>query len=169
MRGHPGAEENSRRMIALSGLAPGASILDLGAGAGETVALLRALGYEVGGIDLAPRGAHVKKGDLLRVPAESGGYDGLISQCAFYLSGDIPAAFREAYRLLRPGGVLMYTDVCFAPARPIAEAAGFEIRYYEDMSALWREYYIEALWRGTADCCGIKARCGYEMLICGKD
>lgn len=44
MRGHPGGEENSRRMIALSGLAPGASILDLGAGAGETVALLQRAG-----------------------------------------------------------------------------------------------------------------------------
>ena len=53
MRSHPGGEEHTRRMLKLAELAPGASVLDLGAGAGEAVALLRALGYKARGIDRA--------------------------------------------------------------------------------------------------------------------
>ena len=39
MNGHPGGAEHSLRMLELSGLAPGCRVLDMGAGAGETVEL----------------------------------------------------------------------------------------------------------------------------------
>ena len=168
MNRHPGGEEHTRHMLALAALPEGAKILDLGAGAGESVELLRALGYDAAGIDLEPRSDTVQKGDLLHTGYPDASFDGVLSQCAFYLSGDVPGAFRESYRLMKPGGALMVSDVCFEAPEPIAEAAGFRIEYAEDLTALWREYYLEALWRGTAACCGIRGKCAYKLLICRK-
>ena len=45
MLGHPGGEEHSRYLIELSFLSPPARWLDMGAGDGSTVRLLRSLGY----------------------------------------------------------------------------------------------------------------------------
>ena len=45
MKGHPGGDAHTRRMIALAELPEGARILDLGAGDGSAVRLLRELGY----------------------------------------------------------------------------------------------------------------------------
>ena len=44
MNGHPGGIEHTRRLLELAALPAGASVLDMGAGAGETLALLRSLG-----------------------------------------------------------------------------------------------------------------------------
>ena len=165
MNRHPGGEAHTRRMIALAALKPHASVLDMGAGAGETVRLLRELDYDACGIDIQPRGENVMSGDMLRTPFPDGSFDGVISQCAFYVGGDAGAALREAYRVLKPGGVLMLSDVCFMDIGKAAETAGFEIIYREDMTALWREYYIEAIWRGDTDCIPVKGKCTYEMLI----
>ena len=60
MNRHPGGEAHTRRMIQLAALPAGARVLDLGAGAGEAVALLRALGYEAEGLDLRPRADRVR-------------------------------------------------------------------------------------------------------------
>ena len=49
MNRHPGGEEHTRRMLDLAALPEGAKLLDLGAGAGESVALMRALGYDAAG------------------------------------------------------------------------------------------------------------------------
>ncbi len=169
MNRHPGGEAHTRRLLALAALPVGSRILDLGAGEGESLPLLRSLGYEAAGLDLAPRGPGVEKGDLLHAPWPDASFDGLLSQCAFFLSGDLPGAYREAWRLLRPGGVLMLSDVCFEAPEPLAEAAGFRVEYAEDMTAAWREYYLEAIWRGTAECCGIRGKCAYRLLICRKE
>ena len=169
MNRHPGGEEHTRRMAELSGLAPGSVILDMGAGAGETVRLLTALGYAVRGIDLAPRGENVESGDMLHTPYKDGSFDGIISQCAFFVSGDAAAALGEAHRLLRPGGVLMLSDVWFEDAGEAVRGAGFEVLCREDVTAAWREYYIEAIWRGDADCIPVKGKCTYQMLICKKE
>ena len=59
MKGHPGGPEHTRRMLALAGLSPGARVLDMGAGAGESVQLMRSLGLDAVGIDLEPRGEAV--------------------------------------------------------------------------------------------------------------
>lgn len=170
MNAHPGGKEHTRRMLTLASLVPGARILDLGAGAGETVRLLRALGYHAEGIDLSPRCGIVHQGDLLHTVFPHGSWDAVISECAFWVSGDVQGALHESFRLLRPGGVLMLSDVEYEPLRPMAEAAGFQILYDEDLSSLWKEYYIEAIWRGDRLCCELpREKCGYRLLIGRKE
>jgi len=168
MKRHPGGEALTRRLIAAAGFMPGARVLDMGAGDGMSVRLLRVLGYEAEGVDLAPRGSGVRKGDFLRVDCADGSFDGILSECAFYVSGDQQGAFREAARLLKKGGVLAVTDVFYADAEETARRAGFEVVYTEDLTAQWREYYLEAIWRGEAELCGT-GKCAYQMLIGRKE
>ena len=170
MKSHPGGEEHSRRMLALSALPPGASVLDMGAGAGESLALLRELGYAARGIDLAPRAQSVEQGDLLHAPFPDGSFDAVLSQCAFFVSGNQRAALREANRVLKPGGKLLLSDVFFEDPEELLRSAGFEVLRAEDMTALWRAYYLEALWRDDASCCGLpKGKSSYWLLIARKD
>ena len=170
MRSHPGGEAHSRRLLELAALPPGASVLDMGAGAGETLTLLRSLGYAARGIDREPRAEDVESGDFLHAPFPDGSFDAVISQCAFFVSGDQRRALREACRILKDGGKLLLSDVFMeAPEAPL-RAADFEILYAEDMTAVWREYFLEALWRGDRLCCDIpKGKSSYWLLIARKD
>ena len=166
MNGHPGGEENTRRMLALAGLPRGARVLDLGAGAGETLALLRGLGFRAEGLDLSPRSPLVDKGDLLHTPYPDGSFDGVLSQCAFFASGDVPGALRESARLLKPGGTLLLADVFFEDPASLLEAAGLRLVVKEDWTSAWREYYLRSIWEGTAEPCpGAKGKSQYWMLI----
>ena len=170
MTRHPLGEAHTRELLRLSGLAPPARLLDMGAGDGDTLRLLRALGFEAVGVDLKG-GEGVEYGDLLRLEYPGGSFDAAIAQCSFFLSGDVDGAFREAYRLIRPGGALLWSDVSFTDAAARARRAGFAVEYEGDMTAQWREYYIESLWRGTADCLPARpeGKCAYTALICRKE
>lgn len=166
MTRHPGGEENTRRLLSLAALPAGASVLDMGAGAGEAVALLRSLGYAVKGIDLAPRSPAVSRGDFLSAPYPDGSFDAVLSECAFFVSGDQPGALREAARLLRTGGTLLLADLFFEPPGALLEGAGFAVLRAEDLTAQWKEYYLEALWRGDPLCCEVpRGKCSYWLLI----
>lgn len=169
MNGHPGGNEHTRRMLELAELTRGARVLDMGAGAGETLALLRGLGYPAEGIDLAPRGEGVMKADFLRAPYPNGSFDAVLSQCALAVSGDVRGALKEAWRLLTPGGKLLLSDVFFEAPEPLLSVAGFVLLHAEDMTALWKEYYIDALWRGDVLCCNLpRGKCRYWLLIAEK-
>lgn len=170
MNGHPGGSQHSLKMLKLSGLLPGSCILDMGAGAGETCVLFREQGYLVRGIDLEPRSEEVEQGDFLKSGLAKGIFDGIISQCAFFVSGDVQKAFREAYRMLKSGGKLMLSDVCPQGQNLClqAEQAGFQVLLCEDMTRQWKEYYIEAIWRGTAECIPCQGKYSYQMVICLK-
>ena len=153
-------------MLELSGLCPGARVMDLGAGAGESVALLQGLGYAAQGLDLSPRSPQIERGDLLHTGYPDGSFDAVLSQCAFYVSGDVPSALRESRRLLHPGGLLLYSDVFFVPPEPLIADAGFTLVAAEDMTPQWKDYYIEALWRGDPLCCDLpRQKCSYWLLI----
>ena len=106
MKSHPGAEAHTRHMLALAGLPKGARVLDMGAGAGEALTLLREYGFDARGIDLEPRSDDVERADFLRAPFPDGSFDAVLSQCAFFVSGDPRAALREAYRLLVKSGAM---------------------------------------------------------------
>ena len=166
MNAHPGGEAQTRRLLALAALPAGVSVLDMGAGAGETLRLLCALGYEARGIDLAPRGEGVEAGDFLLSAFPDGSFDAVLSECAFFVSGDQKGALREARRLLRDGGTLLLADVFFEAPEPLLEAAGFRVLRAEDATEEWKDYVLEALWRGDAPCCEIpKGKSRYRLLI----
>ena len=169
MNAHPGGEAHTRHMLELADLPKGAGILDMGAGSGEAMRLMQALGYDAHGIDLEPRSDEVMQGDFLRLPYPDGHFDAVLSQCAFFVSGDVSGALREAYRVLKPGGTLMLSDVFFEAPASVAEAAGFELLQLEDMTGTWQAYYLEALWR-EEDCgCEIpRGKCGYWLMISRK-
>ena len=152
MHRHPGGEAATRKLISLAALAPGARVVDLGAGDGDGVRLLRALGFDAVGVDITP-GVDVGYGDIFAPPFEPGTFDAALSQCVFFLTGDVPRAFAAARALLKDGGALMYSDVVpggeSALRAPAAEA-GFALEHVEDTTREWREYYLAALWAGTA-------------------
>ena len=166
MTRHPG---DTMRLIELAELPPGAKVLDLGAGDGDGVRLLRSLGYDAAGIDRIAAG-DVEQGDLLHTSFAANRFDAVMSECAFFLTGDVPGALRESARLLKPGGKLLLADIFFEDPEPLLEAAGLRLIHKEDWTKAWREYYLRSIWEGIADPCPApKGKSTYWMLIARKD
>ena len=170
MLGHPGGLEHSRYLHELSFLPAGSRWLDMGAGDGGAVRLLKELGNEAVGIDLAPRSEDVEQMDFLHTSFEEASFDGIISQCAFYVSGDVPGALKEAGRILRKGGKLVFSDVCSGVRDLIGycRQAGFAIRHMEAMTDQWKEYYLEALWKDENTCIPTGKGFSYVLFVCER-
>ena len=166
MTRHPG---DTRRLIDLADLQPGARVLDLGAGDGDGVRLLRSLGYDAAGIDRIAA-EDVEQGDLLHTTFASNSFDAVMSECTFFLTGDVPGAMRESARILKIGGKLLLADIFFEDPEPLLEAAGFRLIHKEDWTKAWWEYYLRSIWEGTAEVCPVpKGKSTYWMLIARKD
>ena len=167
MLGHPGGEKHSRYLIELAFLDPGSKWLDMGAGDGSTVRLLRSLGHTAEGIDLEPRGKDVIRGNYLDCPWQDGFFDGIISQCSFYVSADVPGALREAARVLRKGGKLVFSDVTEDVVQLLnsVRKAGFAVRHLEDLTDQWKEYYLEALWTQENVCLPQGKKFSYVLFV----
>ena len=170
MLGHPGGEKHSRYLIELAFLDKGSKWLDMGAGDGSTVRLLRSLGFAAEGIDLEPRGKDVTRGNYLEAPWQDEFFDGIISQCSFYVSGDVPGALKEAARLLRKGGKLVFSDVTENVVTLLNHCrnAGYSVRHLEDLTEQWREYYLEALWTQDNVCLMPGKKFSYVLFVCER-
>ncbi len=149
---HPGGKKTTRCLIKLAKLEP-CRILDLGAGSGATLKLLKELGFAARGIDLEP-GEGVERGDMLKTGFPDGSFEALISECAFFISGDNCGALREAARLVKRGGKLLLSDIFYGDEGDFYEfllAGGFKPLACVDITDEWKDYYIERIWDGTAD------------------
>ena len=132
MNRHPGGEAQTLHLLENIEWKKEMKALDLGAGEGDTVRILKSFGLEAHGVDLFPRGSDVEIGDFLHLQYSSDSIDLCISQCAFFVSRDQKNALSECWRVLKKGG--------------------FTILRQEDQTLLWREYYLEAIWNDSFCC-----------------
>ena len=154
-------------------------ILDLGSGSGRDCHLLAQLVGEQGyvlGVDmtdeqLAVANRHIewhrerfgyarsnvefRKGyieQLDQLGLEENSFDIIVSNCVINLSPDKPAVLREAYRLLKPGGELYFSDV-YADRRVPAELLEDPVLYGECLSGAlyWNDFLNLAKQAGFQD------------------
>ena len=131
---HPGGISLTERLLALGGMdsrEKGRKLLDLGAGKGESTEFLRNKGWDARGIDLVcPENSEVViEMDMRRLEYDASSFDVCLAECSLSGCGDGAAALKEGYRVLRPGGVFLVSDVYFqkeeAPADLLQRNAGY--------------------------------------------
>jgi SAM-dependent methyltransferase len=149
--------------VALAGLKPGQVVVDLGSGAGMDVFLASKKVGPKGkafGIDATPEmvwkarnsakkmglsNVEFRLGEIEHMPLPDGTADVIISNCVINLAPDKSLVFREAFRVLRPGGRLAISDRVLVRELPEGSRGDPELWGGCVAGAILEEKYLDLL------------------------
>jgi SAM-dependent methyltransferase len=149
--------------LAVASLKEGETVLDLGSGAGFDCFLAAnkvGQGGRVIGVDMTPEmiekarenarkgnynNVEFRLGEIENLPAADKSVDVIISNCVINLAPDKRRVFKEAFRVLKPGGRLMVSDIVLTKELP--EAIRNSVQAYIGCvsGAILEEEYLGAI------------------------
>jgi len=146
-----------------AGLRAGQTVLDLGCGAGNDVFVARRAVGDAGkviGVDFTPEmlekaernreklgypNVVFRQGEIEELPLECRSVDVVISNCVLNLVPDKAAAFREIFRVLKPGGHFCVSDIVLEGELPPAMRKAAEFYVGCVAGALQRAEYLRTV------------------------
>lgn len=149
--------------VALASLREGETVLDLGAGAGFDCFLAAdkvAKSGKVIGVDMTPEmikkarenarkgnygNVEFRLGEIENLPVADNSVNAVISNCVINLAPDKRRVFTEAFRVLKPGGRLMVSDIVLLKELPDFIKNSIEAYVGCLSGAIMRDEYIVAI------------------------
>lgn len=148
---------------ALASIKKGETILDLGSGAGFDCFLASQQTGETGkviGVDITPemvaqaeknaekgnyKNVEFKIGKIENLPIESNSIDLIISNCVINLSNQKEQVFKEAFRVAKPNGRIMISDIILLKELPDYVKNSVEGHIACLAGAVRKEHYLDAI------------------------
>ena len=149
--------------VALASLREGEAVLDLGSGAGFDCFLAASKVGDNGrviGVDMTPEmiekarenarkggyeNVEFRLGEIENLPVADNSVDVVISNCVINLAPDKRRVFKEVYRVLKPGGRLMVSDIVLLKELPDFIKNSIEAYVGCISGAAMKEEYIGAI------------------------
>lgn len=149
--------------VALASLKEGESVLDLGAGAGfDCFLAANKVGKsgKVIGVDMTPEmvekarenvekggysNVEFRLGEIENLPVADNSVDAVISNCVINLAPDKRKVFKEAFRVLKPEGRLMISDIVLLKELPGEIKDSIEAYVGCVSGALLKDEYIKSI------------------------
>jgi SAM-dependent methyltransferase len=162
--------------VSLSYINAGDTVLDLGSGAGlDCFLAAKKVGSsgKVIGIDMTQEminkarhnakkynitNAEFRRGDIEKIPVEDNSIDVVMSNCVINLAPNKSQVFKEAYRVLKPGGVMAISDVVLVNELTPTQKNDPKLLCACVSGAILKKDYIAML-----------EKAGFEVTILGED